>query len=221
MWSLALDALVVLVARANLNPSQAQTGAIVCALLTLPFLSQDRIARGMASLQTSSRNPSRRTQQLFSALLVVIIGLLIASKLLAFSRFDNLLGIAFTAVLVIGIASSIRSVLAQRQSQAQALTQAPWEYIPLWERQMIVTATIPMVTARLVSLLAAASADHGEVSTLIIGAFCTSVVLLLILKPNRATYVGHCLKCKTPAPIAFVQFGSCPVCDGELAQHLR
>jgi len=209
----------VLIARANINPSHAQTGAIACALLTLPFLNQDRIARSMAALRTTYRNPSRRTQQLFSAMLVVVVVLLIISKLLAFSRFDSLLGLAFTAVIVIGIASSIRTIIAQRQSQAQALAQSPWEYIPLWERQLVVAATIPMVTARLVSLLVAASADHGEISALTLGAFCTSVVLLLILKPTRATYVGHCMRCKTPVPIAFVQFGSCPACNDELAQR--
>jgi hypothetical protein len=220
MCTLGADALVVLFVNSHISPGHAEVGAVLCALLTLPFLNQRAIAHGMANLRALTRKPDHRTQRIFSALLVVVLGLIITSKLLAFSRVDNLLGATFTALIVIGIVSSIRTMLAHRQAQAKQLAAAPWEHIPLWERQLVVTAAMPMVTARLVSLFGALSTQNSQVTGLTLTTFGTSLVLLLILKPNRATYVGHCARCKTPVPIAFVQFGSCPACDQELGERL-
>lgn len=220
LYSLVIDAVAVVLVNAPISSAQAEVGAVLCALLTMPFLNQRGIAQGMAHLRTLARTPDHRTQRLVSVLLVLVLGVIITSKLLTFSRVDNLLGAVFTALIVIGIVSSIRTMLAHRQAQAKQLTEAPWEYIPLWERQLVIIAAIPMVTARLVSLFGALSTHDGEVTGLTIATFGTSMLLLLILKPNRATYVGHCSRCKTPVPIAFVQFGTCPACDPELGDRL-
>ncbi len=154
-------------------------------------------------------------------MLITATTLVAAAKFLALSHFNNFVGLIFSIMLLLGIVASLRHAIENARIHGQALKDSPWLQLSLWEKQLIIIFTIPIVTARLVSLLGALSVSTGEVTLLSAVCFGASVLLLLTLKPQRANYIGMCAKCETPIPIVFVEYGSCPACNQELAEKLR
>jgi len=220
-YSLGLDALIALF---NKNPfpiPNVESAAILCALLSLPFLNQRAIAVRMSSLRSFHKRGDQKKPKALKATLIMAATLVAAAKFLALSNFRNIVGLIFSAILLLGIVTSLRHAIESARVHGQALKDSPWLQLSLWEKQLIIIFTIPIVAARLVSLLGALSVSNSEVSPLSIGCFGASVVLLLVLKPQRANYIGMCAKCKTPIPIVFVEYGSCPACNQELAEKLR
>jgi hypothetical protein len=175
----------------------------------------------MSRLRNFHKRPDEATPKALQKLLLVAIALSVAVKLLVLPRLDNFVGLLFAIIIAIGLISSVRRGLEQSRVHRQALKDSPWTQVGLWEKQLIAIFTIPMVAARLVSLIGALTAHNGEVTQVSVVSFVASVLLLLALRPQRSHYLGMCAKCKSPIPIVFVEYGSCPACDRELAEKLR
>jgi len=218
--SLPLDVLWVFVPHSAISEEYAQSLAIVCGLVTLPFLNQKKIATLLSSLRTLGKEPKQRNARVIQTVLALIVALLITAKLLVLPSLTTFLGAVCSILVVIGALRGAMHVRQQQRRQTKELEDSPWLRVTLWEQQVVVIWCIALVAARLVSLFASLSLDGTGVTTLSVTCFAASFLLLLCLKPNRTAFVGVCKKCKTPIPIAFVDYGSCPSCDKSLQQLL-
>jgi hypothetical protein len=216
--SLPFDTLWVFVPHSAIAEGYAQSLAIVCALITLPFLNQKRIASFLSDLRSLAKEPNKKNARTIQVALVLIVLLLIAAKLLVLPSIRTVVGALCATIVVVGALKGAQHVRQHQRQQTRELEDSPWLRVTLWEQQVVVIWCIALVAARLISLFASLSLNGTGVSELSISGFAASFLLLLCLKPNRAAFVGVCKKCKTPIPIAFVDYGSCPSCDKALQQ---
>jgi hypothetical protein len=216
--SFVIDGAVAIGLNSVLTAEQAQVAAVVGAIIALPFIHQKGLLQGLARVRRS-QNRSRQTGSRQGAIVMaVLLVVLVAAKLVFLPTLNNIASLAFAAILLLGIISSARHVMRESRSHAEALRTSPWLYITMWERQLVVLFSLPMVAARSISLIGALSLGSTPHPYFAVLYLATSVVLLLILQPQRASFIGWCPRCKSPTPIAFVEYGSCPKCDATLAQ---
>lgn len=216
--SFVIDGVVAIGPNTVLTAEQAQVAAVVSVIIALPFIHQKGLLQGLARVRRSQNRARRAESGRGAVLLAVLLAALVAAKLVLLPSLNNVAALVFAAILLLGIISSARHVMRETRVHAEALRTSPWLYITLWERQLVVLFSVPMVAARSISLIGAlslGSTPHPYFAALYLA---TSVVLLLILQPQRASFIGWCPRCKSPTPIAFVEYGSCPKCDATLAQ---
>ena len=219
--SLLLDGVLVFSQIVIIAPERAQIISIICGIFILPFLNQGNISRFLArirGIQGRNRNSGKTAA---SRLLVgTAIGGLILTKLLLLPSISNFVSLIVTGGLIVGIILSARHFLSEAHKHSNALLASPWLYIQLWERQMLILYILPIVAARCISLCGALSTHATDDSVTSASYPIASAILLLALKPARSSFIGWCKKCKAPTPIAFVDYGTCPACDGALAQNI-
>jgi len=217
--SFVIDGAVAIGLNTVLTAEQAQVAVVVSAIIALPFIHQKGLLQGLARVRRSQNRARRVGSRRGAVLLAVLLATLVAAKLVLLPSLNNVAALVFAAILLLGIISSARHVMRETRTHAEALRTSPWLYITLWERQLVVLFSVPMVAARSISLIGAlslGSTPHPYFAALYLA---TSVVLLLILQPQRASFIGWCPRCKSPTPIAFVEYGSCPKCDAMLATN--
>ncbi len=217
--SLTLDSVFAVYYNDALSVELAQIAATIAAIFTLPFLNQAAIARTLAIArrsQTSSGRPNRLIQRAIIPLLIV---LMVVAKLAFLPTLNSFVAIVVTIIILLWIASGVKQVIRENRERSRTLARSPWLYIVLWERQIVLLFLLPMVAARMVSLLGALSLGNATSNTFAIVALATSIILLAALKPVRPAFIGWCPNCRSPSPIAFVEYGSCPSCDEQLARN--
>lgn len=215
--SLALDSLVLVYFNHVLPFEPAQIAAAIAALCTLPFLNQAALAKTLAKTrrwQTKSGRPSRLPQRAIIPLLII---LMISAKLAFLPTLNSFAAIMVTIIILIWIASGVKHTIRQNRERSRILARSPWLHVVLWERQIVLLFLLPMIAARMVSLFGALSLGSATSPTFALGAMATSIILLAALKPVRSAFIGWCPNCRSPTPIAFVEYGSCPGCDQHLA----
>lgn len=217
--SLLIDAVVARYCGAALPAEKAQVVALLCAAITLPFLNQQRVARSLATLRRWQSGSLKKRSQTIKPLIGLVIALLIGGKLILLPTINNVASLLVAGIIILGIISSMKHVMNETRARSHSLAQAPWLYVLLWERQLVALLCIPIVAARLISLCGALSLGSASHPTASVVYLLIGIVLLLALKPQRSTFIGWCPSCKSPAPIAFVEYGSCPRCNEELARH--
>jgi hypothetical protein len=218
--SLLLDVVWVFVPHTPISEEIALALAITCAVLTLPFLNQNNLALLLSRLRSFGRNPEQKNTRMAQRLLLVVLVLLVAGKLVVLPSLTNILGVLCAAVVCFGILRSIQQARQAQNKHAKELQDSPWLQVILWEQQIVIISCIALAAARLVSLFGSLSLKGTGVTSLSLGSFGASVLLLLCLKPNRSAFIGICKRCKTPIPITFVDYGSCPSCDKALQELL-
>jgi hypothetical protein len=222
MWralflSLALDSVVVVYLNKTLPVEPAQIAACIAAICTLPFLNQAGLAKALTTtrrLQSDSKRSPRLNQRAAIALIIIVTAL---AKLSLLPKLNSFVAIVVATIVVLGIVSSMRHMIRQHRERALILDRSPLLQIVLWERQMVLLFTIPMLLARIISLCGALSLGNASSPAFAAGGFVTSTILLAALKPNRSAFIGWCPQCRSPAPSAFVEYGSCPQCNEKLA----
>lgn len=200
---------------AAINLNALELVATTCAACTLPFLNQSRILDLLSKLrraQNRGRSANSRSPLRWGGVLLVAV--LILAKLTLLPTLNNLLSVVFAVVFLIAALTSARHILRESSAHAKSLIASPWLYIPIWERQLVILIAIPILLARMVSLMGALSLCCGANNALAFVATITSAILLLALKPERRSFVGLCKRCLAPAPLAYVEYGSCPQCGG-------
>lgn len=214
--SLTLDGVVALFLNTTLSTEQAYTTAALCAVLTLPFLNQRALARRVAALRRVQADVQTKKRRITKAALPLLLATIVVAKLAALPAVRNVVSLLAAAILLLGIISSLQHIIREGRAQSARLRSSPWLYVNLWERQLLIIFSVPMIAARLVSACGALSL--GTSPHPIYGAIyvVVSVLLLLALKPDKTAFVGWCPRCKSPAPIAFVEYGSCPHCDAQV-----
>jgi hypothetical protein len=194
--------------------------AITCALITLPFFNQKRVTAVVSHLRALGRNPEQKNARAIQVALLAAAALAVTAKLLVLPSISSLLGALCAAIVFLGVFQAARSAQQQRKQQTAILKESPWLQVTLWERQVIFIWCIALLAARFISLFGSLSLQGTGITPVSTTCFVVSLVLLLCLKPNRAAFTGICKKCRTPIPIAFVDYGSCPSCDKDLQQIL-
>lgn len=215
--SLVADGVAALLLNTTLSAERAQAIAAVSAVIALCFANQRSVSQGVAKVRRS-QNHSRHAGSRRNAIVVTaLLAALVFAKLIFLPTLNNFASLLAALILLVGIASSLRHLIRESRARTEALRISPWLYITLWERQLVVLFCIPMIAARCISLCGALSL--GTMShPYFAGAYlATSIVLLLILQPQRSAFMGWCPLCKSPTPVAFVEYGSCPKCDSTLA----
>jgi hypothetical protein len=219
--SLVVDAILVFFARGNVSEEYAERVTIISALIIVSFLDQRRVSTTMSRLRNFHKvQQSKRSQSSHTAFIMTLLAVL-AGKFILLPSVTNIIGLIFTAVVITGIIVNMKRAWNDRKLHVEALSKSPWIQISLWERQLVVISTIPILAARLISLFGTLTIQNAQTTALSIGCFVLSALLLLCLKPERAAFVGLCTACKSPAPIVFVQYGKCPACDCDLAAQLQ
>jgi hypothetical protein len=189
--------------------------AIICATCTLPFLNQNRILDLLSKLRhTQNRDRSTSSRSPLKWGVVLLVALLILAKLTLLPTLNNLLSVVFAVVFLIAALISARHLLRESSAHAKSLIASPWLYIPIWERQLVILFSIPIILARLVSVMGTLSLCCGANNALAFVATITSAILMLALRPERRSFIGLCKRCLAPAPLAYVEYGSCPRCSG-------
>lgn len=211
--SLLLDVVWVFVPHTPISEEIALALVITCAAITLPFLNQNNLALLLSRLRNLGRNPEQKNVRMVQRLLLIVLVLVVVGKLAILPSLTNFLGALCAAAVFFGILRSVQHARREQKQQDKDLRESPWLQVTIWERQIVIISCIALAAARLISLFGSLSLQGTGVTPLSLGSFGASVLLLLCLKPNRSAFIGICKKCKTPIPIAFVDYGSCPSCD--------
>jgi hypothetical protein len=215
--SLLIDPLLWSLPHPILPQAIAEQGALLCALLTIPFLNQVSICNRVSALRRGNKaaleGKTKRFRGIFLALLLIALVL----KPLMVGRVDNVATLVLVAFLVLGAIKSAKHAIEKEKASHELFKNSPWSHISQWEAQLVTILGAPMMFARAVSLLLTlgATADTATLSTLV--GFLVSATLMTMLKPERRFFIGFCGRCKHPVPIVFVDYGSCPLCDERLS----
>lgn len=215
--SLAIDPLLATYATHRVPAESASRVAILCALLTLPFLNQPAIRRLITKLRNLHRVATTKPSRMVGALIIASIILPLAAKLLLIPRANTLVTPLVLALVAYGVIATIRSTVRQNRDERKRLEESPASYVTQWESQVIAVSLLPMLAARAISLCGVFSEASTESPLIALGYTATSALLLLIMKPRREFFIGTCKRCKRPVPAAFEDYGSCPLCDETLA----
>ncbi len=215
--SLILDPCLAFLPHPSIPVESALSGVTACAVFSLLFFDQIRVSRILSQLRRLGATPNQQAARLIQLLLLAIIVVTVGVKLLLIQTLTTRLGIIFTLLAGLAALGALVTSQAQHKERLQKLDALPKLKIAQWETQLVIFSIIPLLLARLLSTIGALSVpEFGATSPLSLSCFITSLILLLGLKPNRAAFVGICVKCKAPIPIAFVDYGSCPQCNQEL-----
>jgi hypothetical protein len=217
--SLALDSVVAMYCNKALSLEPAQFAAAIAALCTLPFLNQAALARTLAKARRFQNN-SGKSNRLPQRIAVSFIILLIVGIKLAFlPTLNSFVAIVVAMIILLWIASGVQHVIRGNRERSRTLARSPWLHVVLWERQIVLLFILPMISARLISMFGALSLGNATSPAFAVVAMVASIILLAALRPERSAFIGWCPSCRSPAPIAFVEYGSCPRCDEHLAQN--
>ena len=204
-----------LFAKNLLSSELAQSIAVIGALFILPFLNQRRLSRNLASLRRLQNRARTNSQLNGKTALLLVIGAFVVTKLAMIPSLNRIPALIVAAIMILGIVSSVRHFLKETHARSKSLAESPWLHVVLWERQLILLLCIPIFAARLVSLVGALSLGTTATPEYNLVYPVLGVILLLALRPNKDAFIGWCPKCKSPTPIAFVEYGTCPRCDRE------
>jgi hypothetical protein len=216
--SLILDGLILLLEPGAITPQLARLGAILCALLTLPFIDQEKLARGLALLRSRPSDTKSDKSKLVKIGIVLAVALALMIKLSSLPEIRSVAALAIAAILVFGAWVTIQHVLKTLNEQRDLIASSPAQRVKLWENQIVAIVALPIIAARAPSLLGALSYSQGDSYLVTLSCLATTVLLLMITKPKRSAYIGSCRRCKAPVPVAYVSYGSCPGCDKGLRE---
>jgi hypothetical protein len=209
--SLILDGLILLLEPGAITPQLARLGAILCALLTLPFIDQEKLARGLALLRSRPSDTKSDKSKLVKIGIVIAVALALMIKLSSLPEIRSVAALAIAAILVFGAWVTIQHVLKTLNEQRDLIASSPAQRVKLWENQIVAIVALPIIAAAL-------SYSQGDSYLVTLSCLATTVLLLMITKPKRSAYIGSCRRCKAPVPVAYVSYGSCPGCDKGLRE---
>lgn len=215
--SLLIDPLLWSLPHPVVEAGVAERGALLCALVTIPFLNQAGICSRIAALRKGNKEAvhgkTRRARGLFLAALVAVVLL----KPLLVGRVDNVVALIFLLFVLFGAIKSVKAALEKERATRELFKDSPLYHISQWQAQLVTVVGIPFMLARAVSLFTTWSSPSYESSPAAIVGFMVSCALLAMLKPERRLFIGSCSQCRHPVPIVFVDYGSCPRCDERLS----
>jgi hypothetical protein len=221
MASLCIDPLIAVYSSPQIPKDGALRVAIGCALLTLPFLKQDRVCQLVAKLRTHNKKLLESRSMLMSGVILAGITIMAAVKVLMLPRLDNLVAMAFLLCVIVGALKTFRQALRDTKALGEILSENPRKQIDQWQRQLVVIFLLPMLAARAISLTLSAASTAPDQAVWCGAGLLMSGLLLSMMKPARSCFIGVCRTCKHPVPIVFVEFGSCPRCDEKLKEKME
>lgn len=215
--SLLIDPLLWSLPHPILSQAIAEQGALLCALLSFPFLNQASICNRVSALRRGNKAAVEGKTKRFRGLFLVPLVIALLLKPLLVGRVDNVVALVLVMVLVLGAIKSAKHAIDKEKASRELFKDSPWSHISQWEAQLVTIFGIPIMLARAVSIFttSSATADAAHTSTLV--GFFVSAFLLAMLKPEKRFFIGFCGRCKHPVPIVFVDYGSCPLCDERLS----
>jgi len=215
--SLLIDPLVWSLPHPVVEPGFAERGALLCAVLTIPFLKQAWVCSRIAALRKGNREAVHgKTKRARGLFLTALLAVLILKPLLV-GRVDNVVALILLLFVVFGAIKSVKSALEREKATRELFKDSPLYHISQWQAQLVTIVGIPLMLARAVSLFTTWSSPPVEPSLAAIVGFMVSCALLAMLKPERRLFIGSCSRCRHPVPIVFVDYGSCPLCDERLS----
>lgn len=216
LYSLLLDPLLTSIVNHPVPEATSARLAALCALLTLPFLRPEIARRYLSALRNANRSDTSRLSKIAKPMVFACLIAPALSKLLFVPRLDNLLAIVFLGMLAFGAFTNARKSLKDRAIQNKLLQESPAHRIKQWERHSITVTTISFVAARTISLCGVFCESSRNAPLTALGYTAMSALFLMMLRPQKQFFMGVCKRCKRPVPSAFVDYGSCPLCDETL-----
>jgi hypothetical protein len=214
--SLLLDPLLWSLPHPTLSQTIADSGALICGLITLPFVNQAAMCNRVSVLRKGNKAAVDGKGKRLRGLFVILLLLGVLAKPLMVGRIDNIVALTLVLFLVFGAITSAKHALEKEKAARELFKESPWSHISQWEAQLITILGIPIMLARAVSsFVTLAAGPETPLSAFV--AFLVSATLLAMLRPERRFFVGFCQQCKHPVPIVFVDYGSCPLCDERLS----
>jgi hypothetical protein len=217
--SLILDGIVAICLGTTIPPEVAQRIATLCAIVALPFINQKALARLITLIRGRIGGDSPKTTGSNKAIIVALIALIVMAKLALLPALNSFAAFLVAGIFLLGIVSTVKHLLMESARRSQSLSKSPWLYVMLWERQLVALFCLPIIAARLINLCGALSLGAAQKPYIGLTYLLASTVLLTALRPERSTFIGWCPSCRSPVPIAFEEYGSCPRCNKELADQ--
>lgn len=219
-YSLLLDAILLLRAGPVFSSDITTELSTLCALAVLPFLNQFRIAQSLARLRDLQQAKKHLLTGATKLIIIVFCFVLVMLKLQRIDYFASIKGVIFSLFIVCWGALLIYSKIKNHRLAHHDSDDDSWLQILAWERQSVFLNIVPLFLARGVSFIPSLSSSVTDISWGTYIQTISSALLLLMLRPKREHYLGHCSTCLSVVPIAFVQYGKCPFCDNTLSKNV-
>lgn len=216
LLSLGLDLLAPLMLNGWLPLPSAFEISWLCALLILPAIDQRRVQRSISRLRTAHKARIAASSSTIPLAILAVVFVIFAGKSLLLLGSSGIIPIVVTLIML-GLASK-HALHAYREGLAdrETLKSNAWAHVQRWENQLLIISLLPILLARAISLcgvIAYVPTEQSPLRWIFIG---VSLILLLILRPQRGFFISHCSRCKQSVPIAFAELGSCMSCDQDL-----
>ena len=219
-YSLLLDAFLLFRAGSAFSPDTTTELSALCALAVLPFLNQIRVSQSLARLRDLQQAKKHLLTGATKLIIITFCFALVMLKLQRIDYFTSIKGVLFSIFIVCWGGLLIYSKLQNHRLTPHNSDEENWLQILAWERQSVFLNIVPLLLARGVSFIPSLSSSVSDISLGTYIQTISSALLMLMLRPKREYYIGHCSTCLRIVPIAFVQYGKCPSCDDMLFKHL-
>jgi hypothetical protein len=216
--SLGLDLLIPYVAAPRMPLSIGFDLASLCALMTLPFIDQQRAHSTLSRLRVAHKKGLSASSKTTPVVIGAVALLVIVAKSITLAGGAGIIPALVIIVMLGATAKHLRAAYREGIRDQESLRSNAWANVRRWEHQVVIVSLVPMLTARAIGLCGALSMFPSEDPVLRAVFSGTSLVLLLILKPYKPFFLGSCARCKQPVPIVISDLGSCLGCDEDLRE---
>jgi len=219
--SLVFDPALVYLVPKKLSLASASAVAIICALYAIPFTDQQRIHRGLSKLRRFHKTNLKDRSTLFPIAVIFLTLTAFAVKSAILLETTNVISTVVIIALGAYMIGHVKQTLREDELDRKQLTEDPVSHMKRWEQQVIIACLVPLLAARIIGVCGALCAARGEITPAFVIFLITSFAFLLMLKPQRAHFLGLCSKCKHPVPIVLSDLGCCMHCDQQLRDGIR
>lgn len=215
LGSLVADPLIPLITTPQIPLELATSVAVLCAVLSLPFIAQTSLHALLSRLRHMHAESLKGSRGLAYGLTGSAVILLLGKGLLA-AKISPILTLIIFLIVASGLRSYMSTFLKQGEEDKQLFKANPWAQVQRWEEQLIVFVSLPLILARVIGLCGAFADVPPDLSSVRFVFLGVSALFLGMLQPNRPFFIGYCRRCKHPTPIVFQDMGCCLNCDAGL-----
>ncbi len=214
--SLAIDPLIPAITTHRIPAEFAISLATLCAVATLPFLSQGTVHRTLSRLRVIHTRNLDAGSKTIPLSLAMSAGAILLVKMFMFMHLPLVVVLALLLVILTKSRKYLSQISKQSAEDKALFAANPWAKVQRWEHQVIVFATIPLLFARAISVCGALAELPPNDDATRLAFIAISALFLGMLRPERDRFLGICTRCKHPVPIVFQDMGSCLHCDETL-----
>jgi quinol-cytochrome oxidoreductase complex cytochrome b subunit len=218
LLSLGVDLLIPTLLTPWIPLASAFEIASLCALLTLPFIDQHRVQKAISRLRNAHKKGLSSSSATIPLAMVALVLVTVLGKSLALVGASGIVPLLVVTIMLGGALKHAAQAYREGLRDRESLKNNSWTNVQRWEHQLLIVSLIPMLAVRVISLCGALTIIPPANAALRFVFLGTSLLFLLMLKPQRVFFLGSCSRCKQPVPIVISDLGSCLGCDENLRQ---